>query len=500
MKRQFSLILLVLLVLFLVYPQSIYATDISKQETKATIGTNDGKPKTNPFMDSGAPTRYSSGKYYDVALPYDTLLNNIGGMDKTRFPADSKKKQIGCMLKENDEWEFGLLADSITKDAKGLRDEASGLRIIEKNGVQYYMGAIGQGLFCNDAWDGLRYEGFDADKKTDGKAVGKGLSELLYNGTPAKSGILFDLILKDGTQIHFTMADSLGISEEVGGWGGNWDRRPMIHKQYTCMWHAGNAAHVVEYFGSKGQDKVMAALNITNENPVMYVRIWNISLNSADKVKCKAGQEKVSNSGTALSTASDGSSAAGQLPTQDANGNQLVSGVQYMKGEYSESMLSTVNALMEGNLEKANRDSLTMSDGYTLNNWKDTVESRHEDSILVIFFRRFVSFIGIMFTVWMLFLYLGYWFDRVNNFIDFSLLGLLSGGRLKISPEEDKCTWQFSEMRNLSKDTPMTVNNRAMLEIVIIGCIFGGLIVSGLFFDMAKKLLVWLLSCLGLLK
>ena len=53
---------------------------------------------------------------------------------------------------------------------------------------------------------------------------------------------------------------------------------------------------------------------------------------------------------------------------------------------------------------------------------------------------------------------------------------------------------------HLSKDTPMTVNNRAMLEIVIIGCIFGGLIVSGLFFDMAKKLLVWLLSCLGLLK
>ena len=41
---------------------------------------NDGKIMDNPFMDSGAPTRYSNGKYYDVAIPYDTKLVDIGGM------------------------------------------------------------------------------------------------------------------------------------------------------------------------------------------------------------------------------------------------------------------------------------------------------------------------------------------------------------------------------------------------------------------------------------
>ena len=140
--------------------------------------------------------------------------------------------------------------------------------------------------------------------------------------------------------------------------------------------------------------------------------------------------------------------------------------------------------------------SLTVNQTYTLNNWVSTIDSSMQDTVLVTWMRRIVTWLGIAFTLWMIFLYLAYWFDRVNILFEFSLLPLISFNRLMVSPDENKCTWQFSEMIKAKSNEPMTVNNRAMIEIVIIGCIFGGLIISGILFKIVRLIVICVLKLL----
>ena len=166
------------------------------------------------------------------------------------------------------------------------------------------------------------------------------------------------------------------------------------------------------------------------------------------------------------------------------------------KGVWSESQLSNFNELLETPLVMSDSSSLTVNEMYTLNNWKNTVDSDLQETVLVTWMRRIVTWLGILFTLWMIFLYVAYWFDRVNVFFEFSLLEIISLGRLRVSPEEDKCTWQFSELIKAKSNAPMTVNNRAMLEIVIIGCIFGGLIISGVLFKVVRIIVIGVLKFL----
>ena len=201
------------------------------------------------------------------------------------------------------------------------------------------------------------------------------------------------------------------------------------------------------------------------------------------------------NSNTSMVNASGGSIA--EVTTADVeNAAEIGIPVQAVAGAYSESQLSNYFNLSEVSLELADAGSLTVDQTYTLNNWVSTIDSELEETVLVTWMRRIVTWLGILFTVWMIFLYLAYWFDRVNIFFEISLLPLLSFNRLIVSPDEDKCTWQFSELVKSKSNEPMTVNNRAMVEIVIIGFLFGGLIISGTIFKIVRLLVIAILKFL----
>ena len=191
-----------------------------------------------------------------------------------------------------------------------------------------------------------------------------------------------------------------------------------------------------------------------------------------------------------------GGNNAGVTESDEQNAENLGISVQAISGAYSESQLSNYFTMNEVSLEMADSGSLTVGQTYTLNNWVNTIDSDTQDTVLVTWMRRIVTWIGIAFTLWMIFLYLAYWFDRVNVFFEFSLLPILSFNRLMVSPDENKCTWQFSEMIKAKSDSAMTVNNRAMLEIVIIGCIFGGLIISGVLFKIVRIIVIGVLKLL----
>lgn len=127
-------------------------------------------------------------------------------------------------------------------------------------------------------------------------------------------------------------------------------------------------------------------------------------------------------------------------------------------------------------LDDALRSKLTQLDVESLANWERNIHNNTSDSGAIHYLRIFVMFMGIILIVWSVFIYLAYWFDRINNFIDLDFLGILTFNKLHISDTEEECTFH---LKTLGKTEKKTVNHRAVCIVSITGICFGTLIVSG---------------------
>lgn len=163
---------------------------------------------------------------------------------------------------------------------------------------------------------------------------------------------------------------------------------------------------------------------------------------------------------------------------------------QALRGYYSEDQLSAYCKLAEVDLTEllnsANRNSLEQSDIEGLANWERNINNNTSDSSIIHYLRIFTMFMGIILIVWSVLVYLAYWFDRINNFFDLDLLGILTFGRLHMSDTEEECTLH---LKTLGKTEKKTVNHRAICFVCLSGICFGVLIVS----DMLYKILYTLI-------
>lgn len=164
--------------------------------------------------------------------------------------------------------------------------------------------------------------------------------------------------------------------------------------------------------------------------------------------------------------------------------------VQALRGYYSEDQLSAYCKLAEVDLtdllNSANRDSLEQNDIESLANWERNINNNTSDSSLIHYLRIFVMFMGIILIVWSVMIYLAYWFDRVNNFFEIDLLGVLTFGRLHMSDTEEECTFH---LKTLGKTERKTVNHRAICFVCLSGICFGTLIVSGMLYKLLYVLI-----------
>ena len=144
--------------------------------------------------------------------------------------------------------------------------------------------------------------------------------------------------------------------------------------------------------------------------------------------------------------------------------------------------------------EFANIMKLRDNDIYEVETWKSDLEKTNSESILIRGGRFLTILFGILFEVWMLLIYLSYWFDRLNNFFAFSVMRIVTFGKLSISPDESECTFSLTD---LSSSSMKTVNHKKVLEICIIGLAFGTLVVSGAMFDILSLLINRVLNILG---
>lgn len=169
-------------------------------------------------------------------------------------------------------------------------------------------------------------------------------------------------------------------------------------------------------------------------------------------------------------------------------GQQLVGA-----GYWNEDQLSAYCRVLELNvdyiLSRATRNNLGAVEMEGLAGWERNVKYDNEDNGIIGWLRRINMILGIIFIIWVSFIYCAYWFDRINNLFYIDALGILTLGHLHISETEEECTFK---VKNLGKEGRKTVNHRAIIGICLAGVIFGTLIISGWFYVGLQKLVHWI--------
>lgn len=190
-----------------------------------------------------------------------------------------------------------------------------------------------------------------------------------------------------------------------------------------------------------------------------YVVAWELS-NGKMKDKCGGVSQK-----------------ADKETAEDIGIDGMIQTSGNMNGYYSADQLGQYAKVGEVTIdfETATIDSFGQTDRDALETWKTNVESERDKNSVNAWIRRIVMIFGIMITIWSLLIYIAYWFDRLNNLLDFSLLELLTFQKLSLSDTEENCTFSLRHIGEKKR----TVNHRAILIIAVIGIVFGALLISG---------------------
>lgn len=167
-------------------------------------------------------------------------------------------------------------------------------------------------------------------------------------------------------------------------------------------------------------------------------------------------------------------------------------------GYWSEDDLAEYCRLTELNVDsilaEAKRENLNQREIEGLSQWELNVNDDLEKNGLASIIRRIVVFVGIIFLVWVVFVYLAYWFDRINTMFYIDLLGIMTLGHLHISDTEEECTFHAKDLGNGQRKT---VNHRTILFICLAGIAFGVLIITGTYYSILRKLVNFIKRVIG---
>ena len=165
-------------------------------------------------------------------------------------------------------------------------------------------------------------------------------------------------------------------------------------------------------------------------------------------------------------------------------------------GYWSESQISSYCRLNELNLEKilseVNRDNLSGDQLQSLSIWKTMASDDAKQGGFIFWFRAASMLVGILLCVWSVLLYIGFWFDRTNNFIDISLLKVLTFGKLAVSESDDSCTFNQDTTSKLK-----TIDHRTCILLSILGLVLGVSVLTGTIYKLCSFIINKALALVG---
>lgn len=448
---------------------------------KKVVIDNDGKERKDPIGDSKLPVSFKDCKYYDAYVPYKLTAREIGGWtDKPTgnsnytpmpdkildAPQGSQVAAEGPMYGNP---KYGKLWKYLVGKVEKSTCPETGLQMLtDKNGTQYYVTAV-QKFFCNASVSG-----------TDG------FPSFSIEGY----GSIIDVILTDGTVIHFVYGDSNAEAHTNGGGkagpagDGEYHHTPMKLNQYKNLFSSVNG-NQLEIWGDGSYreyiKKFRQKFNIgadEGQNKIAYYRMYNKKITDPP-MPVNEEVKKVSYKLGDVSIQSGGSSANEGLQPAGAG---IFAETYFVSWKEAGEIPYNIPSLFSLPSEQDIAD---------VEIWKQDLQHSNQDTFLVKMGRTICLLFGIIFEIWMMLLYLSYWFDRINNFIEFELLKVVSFGRLTISPDESECTFR---VRDIGESGVRTVNHRTILTICVIGLFFGTFTVSGGLFRVLNKFVTFVLN------
>lgn len=402
-----------------------YAEDLS----------NDGKPIDSPYGDSGLPSSFDTGEYYDCAVPYATTIEEIGGYANGvicdphgygAMPVGREKNIPGYWFNYEGDFigsgSFGNLV-SRAKGSKGVSsyEDTTGASIITVNDVDFYITAVQPFFYNCDKADNDGFAGCSELGQTNVDPVGR----------------LIDVILTDGTCIHYICGDINSINHTNGGPAESpfrevqWTFTEMKYPQYKNLFSAAGG-NTLEVWGKSGcSSKLASKFNLgsgDDENHVAYYRMYNLSVNDDFNAVSDEAKEVSYNVGDI-----DTSGVKEEEEHKASDGSTIA-----ILNEWELPGMPSKSSLDKGLTLRVfvDRSSLSISETRNLASLNESLELQKQLNLWQNI-RVAGAFTGLLLITYAVILFLCMLFDIFNNFVDISLVNIMTFGVVHYNSEAE---------------------------------------------------------------
>lgn len=452
---------------------SLLGLGVNKVFADTVTIDNDGYDRSEEALygDSGIPSSFEAVDYIDCYIPYNLTCEDVGGYSTgyewrvkdycVAMPEYYKGNYMGTIInRQTDAFEGGGCYASFSNGFYGTPsyDPETDCNIVtDEDGTVYYLTAIQRWFYYG---------------------LPDGFPEW---GTDRQTGQVFDVILTDGTVIHFIVGDSNAVYHTNGGdlnkdgtvlraragHDAQFTFSELLLEQYRHL-YAVMSGGQLELWGKAGcVNKFLTKYNIgvgEGKARIAYYRMYNLNVEEETPVRSFGVPEGssyslgnvniVSGTGLGSSSGSSGGLSWGGNAIPDEIDLIGMDGTQTTYKENQQGMnLPTL-------------DDLSIKDRQNVLGIANTLQILKEEESLNNM-RIGVVFIGLFFLLYSIMLLLAWLFDKSNQFIEISLLGIISFGMLKFSEEDE----------TIGKKGYMNFKKLVVTEIV---CLFTGLfLISG---------------------
>lgn len=234
---------------------------------------NDGLPREVVYGDCGINPSFNAD-YYDCYIPYNTSLNEIGGYADGAIEAIIAQYNSGMLDSTtygmvtgwtNRENDFSLTSQVQGRAVRGYEESTGMVTYTLSDGTVFYVCAFTN--FC-----------YRSEEVINGDFPIWDLSN---------RGQLVDVILTDGTVIHFVVGDVADTRHTNGGdtststFEVRYDFTDLNYEQYRHLYHA-QSGHSIELWGVEGCslafDIKYGIGNGADDNRIAYIRMYDAYL------------------------------------------------------------------------------------------------------------------------------------------------------------------------------------------------------------------------------
>lgn len=429
-------------VIVVVFIVSLLFSSISVSAEKFEFDNN-GNTKLNPYgKNTSIPPSYEGLEYYDCYVPYAKKVKEIGGLCTSGLTDKQNGKEHSSMPEANQNYFVG---DHVNYEYPYLDLSYSSGGFLPKG---KYIGAYEtdtNATIWEDA-NGNKYYGFaiqrffyPEDKK-------------YFPWSIENRGQLVDVILTNGTVIHFVVADA-NSHEDCNGYDGDTssgtDRvcNTLNFPQYQYLF-SSVAGNCIELWARSPDDcsvfgKKYGLRTDGTGAHIAYYRMYKGTIMENPTRTSKAGKEAAySLNGEVIVT--DTQPDQGRVTensggtSEGENGKVSLGDDAVLKDEFELEGMKDFKSKISDKAEKIDLvdiNTLNTDEIENMSYIKNNISSSSKEKIMTTI-RVSIVALGILMLLYIILLIIAISFDNANTFFDFSLLGVFTLGRLNLVDDE----------------------------------------------------------------